>query len=205
MAFQPVPDTCMVTFVGTLAGEQCVNTFYYKQETSWTDTELQDLADDLDAVWGGFVASWMYATYEYLRTEVKGLRSAADYVVSSNANAGTGGLTGGSSMPNNVAISVARKTGLTGKNARGRVFIPVTNTSLLNLSNTITSAFEAAIISLVEGLDAAASAIDWVPVTVSRVVAGVPLATAVTYAITSWVIVNLTVDSMRRRLPGRGS
>lgn len=205
MAFVPIPDGVEVLIQSTLQGEKCYNTLYYTLAGSWGTAEMQALADELDIVWGGFVAAWMPSTYTYERVLVTDKRSEFAAQVTADGDAGDGGLTGGAVVPNNCAIAVARRAGLTGRSTRGRVYVPVANTLLLGSDNTITTTFRDAVVDVFQAMDAAALTVDWIGVIVSRVQSGVPLTTAVVFTIAEWLVTDLVLDSMRRRLPGRGT
>jgi hypothetical protein len=205
MGFVPIPDGCEVVIKGHLGGGQaCYNTLYYTQDSEWGESDLQDIADAVDAAWSTFVDTYLGTGYAYDRTDVRDMRTSIGYQATQDAGATGGGVTGGTA-PNNVAIAVARRSGLTGRSSRGRVFVGGIPNSALVSNNEVSSTFGNAAVAIFEAIDGVVSGLGWAPVIVSKVQAGVPLSTAVVYGIVEWVLVNSVVDSMRRRLPGRGS
>jgi len=204
MTFQAVPNAAQVNVVASLDGTLCVNTYYFTHAASWGMTELQALADAIDSVVGSNMLPIMSPNYDYLRTEARDLRTPIAILTTSDTNAGPGSKTG-FPQANNVALSVKRSSGLTGRGARGRVYIPVTTNGNLSAPNLISDAFHDAVLGLLDSFTDIAADIDWTAVIVSRTGPGTSPAAAVVYTLVEWIIVNYVVDSMRRRLPGRGA
>jgi hypothetical protein len=203
MAFQAIPNGVEVLLAATLAGQVCNNTLFFTHAGAWGVDEMQALADAVDDAWGSFVSTYMYQDYHYDQTIVTDKRTDTALQAFAFANAGSGGVTG-APVPNNVAISVKRQSAFTGRSARGRVYIPVGAESHLVSTNVVTDAFAAAATAALQAISDAADDVDWTAVIVSRVHDGVTLPEAVVYTIVEWIVVDKVIDSMRRRLPGRG-
>lgn len=205
MAFQPVVDGAEITVVGTKAGQVIVNTFYATGTAGWGQTEAQALADAVDEEWGTGMVPALSSEYVYVNTHVRDLRTLnGGFEADSNTHAGAGGVET-PSVPNNVAIAVKRSSGLIGRSARGRVFVTgFPAAQVVNATQTIESALETTILTVLNGMRTAMDAVDWHEVIVSRVQAGVTLPEAIVYTVTEYIIVDLVLDSMRRRLPKRG-
>lgn len=204
MTYQIVPNCAEVSVIGTLDGQQCVNTYFYEHAAGWGLGELQALASAIDSVVASNQLIICSANYEYLRTEARDLRSPVGFIATEDAGAGVGSK-GGAPVPNNVAISVKRSSGLTGRSARGRVYFPVTTDGNMSAPNVISDVFHDAVLGLLNSFDTIADSVDWTAVIVSRIGVGTSPVLAVVYTLAEWVIVNNVVDSMRRRLPGRGA
>lgn len=113
------------------------------------------------------------------------------------------GTNGTASMPNNVALALAFKTALRGRSFRGRIFLPgLTEGNVVD--NTVQPAFITAWYTFFGIL--ASTLIDLIAwqVVVSRVEGGDPRPAGVVTQVNNWIVTNTVVDSMRRRLPGRG-
>lgn len=204
MTYQVVADCAQVSVIGTLDGQECVNTYYYRHAAGWGLGELQALASAIDSVVASNQLLICSPNYSYLRTEARDLRSPVGFIATEDSGAGAGVKTG-AAVPNNVAISVKRSSGLTGRSSRGRIYFPVTTDGNLSAPNVISDAFHDAVMGLLNSFDSIADSVDWTAVIVSRVGVGTSPVAAVVYTLAEWVIVNLVVDSMRRRLPGRGA
>jgi hypothetical protein len=203
MPFQSVPHGVGVYIIGSLAGQEVINDFY-ATKAGYDLTAVQALADVID-LWVS--VEWLPilpSDFSYLRTEVRGLESAIDLQATSAAHAGVGEL-GGEAMPNNVTLSVARKSGFTGRGARGRIYFPAIEQAYVDqATNTVSSTLTDAILVALDAMNTAITAQGFVPVIVHRIAAGVPLVPAVVFTLVEWVIVDNVIDSMRRRLPKRG-
>lgn len=205
MAFQPAVNCAEVTVRGTQDGQQVENTFYGRFATAYDIVNIQALADAVDN-WVG--AHWLPAlgsNFTYVETAVRGLNASIDLAAESNAHAGSGGITTGVGLPNNCTISVKRTTGFTGRGARGRVFVPGLKDTMLATENVLNVGVASAIVTALNGMRSAMDGVDWTEVILHRVAGGADLPTAVIFTLVEYVMVNLTMDSIRRRLPGRGS
>jgi len=201
MAFVPVPNTCEVVIDASLWGEDCKNIFYFRKTGTWDDTDLQALVDALFPVWGTFASTYYNSGYVLQAIRARDLRTTPGFQAVTD-DAAVAGTVAAPVEPNNAAIAVARRSGLSGRNARGRIFLPVSVDANTTGANSITTTFRDAILAMLDAFHAEATTLGWEGVIVSRVAAGVPLTTAVVYSIVEWVLVNTVIDSMRRRLPG---
>jgi hypothetical protein len=105
--------------------------------------------------------------------------------------------------PSNVAYAVSRRSGLTGRSARGRVFIgPMAVASLQTDENLVLAVWS-------QGTVDALNEIKTLPrilaqnleeVIVSRFNNNAPRATGITFPVTTYVATDLRVDSQRGRL-----
>jgi hypothetical protein len=205
MPFQSVPNTAQATVRFTLLEREFSNTFHYEADAGYTESDLQDLADAVDSVVGTYLLPLLDVRVTYLRTDVRGLDAENDLFVTANAETGVGGQGLNRALPNNVAFVLSRRSGLTGRSARGRVFIgglPAISTFFevphyTMLNTTAAESFRTAVDEfrkLTTGLPA------WQPVIVSRFTNGSKRATGVTF---NWVYTTYEdriVDTRRSRL-----
>lgn len=204
MAFQPATNCAEVVVEGSQAGQQVVNTYYFRKDAAYTQEDIDNLALAVDTWVGAVMLPLVSNQYSYIRTRVRGLTSAVDLASENNTSAGSGEQTG-DSFPNNVALSVKRRSAFTGRAARGRVYWPGMTVNQVELStNTVTDAFVTLVLAALDALTEAAGEADWEAVILHRVSGGTPLAAAVIYTLVEWVVVDKVLDSMRRRLPARG-
>jgi len=204
MAFQSVPNTLEATIIATQSGEACYNTFYAHKGSTVSQADADGYAELVD-IWVG--AHWlplMPGDYIYERTDVRGLTAAIDVASSANANAGNGALSN-TNLSNNASLAVKRRSAFTGRGARGRVYIPPPAPENMADDNHISTTFAGLIVAALDAMDTALGGVSLEQVIVHRVAAGVPLTTAVVFSVVEWVVVDRVIDSMRRRLPGRGT
>jgi len=203
MPFQSVPNAVEIIILGLIGGQQTVNTHYGQHTGAYVQADLDELSNAVDA-W--VAASWlplMPSNWSYVRTEVRGLTNAIDLISVNNTNAGPG-TAAATPFSNNASIAVKRASSHTGRGARGRIFIPPPTADGLADDNHITDLFAASLTGALDALTAAMATTNFVAVIVHRVDAGIPLVPAAVFTIAEWVVVDLVIDSMRRRLPGRG-
>lgn len=204
MAFQSAPDCAEILLRAVRGGQNCFNTFYVKFGTPYDQADLDALSSAFDA-WVG--ASWLplqAGNYEYVGTTVRGLTSSIDLISEDNTSAGAGGA-GLGEFSNNASLAVKRRSAYTGRGARGRIFLPPPPASARFDDNTVTTTFAAAIEAALNALEPVFTPLGAFEVILHRVAAGVPLPLAVAYGVVEYVVVDRTIDSMRRRLPGRGA
>lgn len=202
MAFHRVPNGVEIIIKGVMAGQQIVNTFYATKE-GYSLADVQNLADDVD--------TWVHTTWKllmpgnwtYSATTVRGLNAAVDVEAVGNTHAGDVGSLG-NCPANNMALSVKRSSGFTGRAARGRIYVPVSDDVVETATNTVLDTFVTSLLTALDLLDGVVTADGFVNAIVHRVSGGVPLAEAVVYTLVEWVVVDKVLDSMRRRLPQRG-
>lgn len=205
MPYQPVPDTAEVVAKYDYFGTIWINTFYYQGSSGWTITELDELlvavGDALAANLKPLLSSFM----EYVGVEGRGLRSEFDLYSSYAGGAGVGGIAN-NIVAGQAAYCVTRYSALTGRSARGRVYLPSPTTNQLdsNDHNYVTVSYSNAVLSALQEVSDAASGAGWDAVIVSRVQDGVVLAEAETYPQTGWRVRDLRLDTQRRRLVGDG-
>ena len=203
MAFQSVPETAEIIVRGVLAGQSVINTHYARKAGGYTSPDIAELADEVGD-WAA--ASWvpnLCTGYQLLEVHVRGLESAIDYEASQDF-LDTFGVAGATPLPNNVTISIKRQSEFTGRAARGRIFVPGLAEEQLSDANTMSGESAEAMITSLYDLNTVLDGLGWVAVIVHRKSDGVAITPALTYPIVTYNFVDLTLDSMRRRLPGRG-
>jgi len=203
MTFQPVEATALVELVQSLDGQIIENTLYFRSPIDYDATALELLA--------GTVAGWWTDQMKPLLSSALSLTSVkatALHDVTGPQFIYTTGLpaTGDQSaaaMPNNVSLCVSFRSALIGRSFRGRNYVPGIVESAVTLSS-VSSGTASAIVAAYETLqDVLPVGTNWV--IVSRTTDHNPRETGVTVPVVSVLVVDLVVDSQRRRLPGRGT
>jgi hypothetical protein len=204
MPFQSAPNMAIVEIIGELAGEVVEITTHAKKDLGYSQAGLDELSEAVDSWVHIYLLPLLSVGYTYRRTHVRGLTDAIDLESENTTHAGESGALSGTVQANNVALAVKRGTGQTGRGARGRVYIPGIAGSNLEADNIVSEAFATAIKEALDSLTTAIASVNWVEVVLHRVASGAPLPVAVGFTVLEYVVVNRVVDSMRRRLPGRG-
>jgi len=208
LAFQPIPKTAEVVIIGSLAGELCINKLYVSADAGITSDLCDDVAlltdDWVAATWLDFVGS----KYTFTQVTVRDLSTEASFESTSSVNTGSAGAGGSDTGPNNRTFAVHRKTAFSGKKQKSRIYVPSIPNAALFDPNHINGASADEFVDALNTWDGLIEA--YVGTALEhgyaiRVRNGVPLSPGQFQATTGWSYTDLTLDSMRRRLPGRGA
>jgi len=206
MPFIPVENTVHTRIEGRVDGQQTINDLYFRHTTgAIAQSDLQTLADAIAAWMTDIYAPLINVAWSGVQVACRDLTTENGFSSFSALTAVVGGVSG-EAAPNNCSMAVSFRTAFSGRNFRGRNYVPVlTNADVTG--NNIDSAFAANIVATYELLMAGGSDLPagWTWVVVSKVLNGVPRVAGVFNEIFSVLVTDLVVDSMRRRLPGRGN
>lgn len=203
MPFQPAPKIALVEIIYRLAGETVENTFHAFNSNGWNAQSLSNMV--------ALVASWaedqlmprLSADLQLVEVQATDLGAQVSAQVSYSFPVGVLGGLAVPALPNNVAFCVTLLTALRGRSARGRMYITgIPETVVTN--NTVTQEWSGQITTAVQSLRDQLFAASIAMVVCSRQTGGAPRPEAVGYWITTALAKDPTVDSQRRRLPGRG-
>ena len=204
MAFQRVPNTAEISVVYDLFGMNLVNTYHAYAAAGYNQSMLDTLAAQIDASPVVSLLADQATDIDYVRTDVRGLDQENDLTSTNNTSAAAGGAAA-TSCPSNIAFCVQRLSGLTGRSARGRVYIggiPFTSSyQEWSDRNLLTVAAADAYVGHVDGFRSTIEAIGpWDAVIVSRYNAGSKRATGVTFTWTQTQYSDRRLDTQRRRM-----
>jgi len=196
LPFTPIPNVAQVTVKGSLFGQDVFHVWHALCGPTPSGLDLSDIASGFSAGYGAVMPP---LSDEYSISEI----------VVRDLNTATGGeftlaitppMTGGAataSMPGGTALCVSLRTALSGRSFRGRKYFSGIPTSEVT-GNSVSPTFAASLLTGVATLLASL-----VTVTHPVQVASPTLGTS--SQVTTAVVTDLNVDSMRRRLTGRGS
>lgn len=211
MPFIPVANTVEVELRMTLDDQKIENTLYFESANAPVFADMALLASNIVIWWDTSIAPLLPVDVVLREVVVTDLTSATGPQYSSALDGSNAGTLGQPALPNNVTLAVSFRTALRGRSFRGRNYVPaltegqvVNNTVNSSVLLDYTNAYNAII------TEVAPSDGPWTWVIVSRY-SGVdsegkpiPRVAGVTTPVQAAVIVDATIDSMRRRLPGRG-
>lgn len=205
MPFQPAPGTIGVVIQGKLSGQDDQNTLYFFQNgADPTIGDCQAIATLVAAWWDATVRQKICDTWQGQKIVAKNLfvNGGAKAVISIATQFG---VISTEQAPNNVAPCVTFDTGQSGKSSHGRNYIGGIPNANINV-NDIDSGWANDIIGAYQQL-LPGGAHDPTPYfwsVLSRQSGGVVAAQATAVPVLNVYFSDLTVDSQRRRLPGRG-
>lgn len=203
MAFQPVPDCYRFSLIFDWSGQKCVNVFHIYSETALNANDLGTTAAAFVDWWDDELKAEVSSTVSLERVTAQGLDAETDPLVEYTIGLPLQATSAAAAAPNNCTFAVQWRTALSGRSYRGRTFhVGLTTTkyasNLLTVPNQAT--FVAAYGQLKDDIETAGYTL----VVVSRYHGGTQRPSGIYTPITS-CYVDRTLDSMRRRLPGRGS
>lgn len=201
MAFQPVLATAEAV-VQCLQNTAIVTfSMYAKQAVAYDGDNLQELADATDLWMGTELLPLLCSQFSYTQTNVRGLEQENDLERSADTSTGAGGVAT-NLLPNNVAWVVKRLSGLTGRSARGRVYVPGIPSSYLSSNENFLSQTPADdILAAFNEFQSYLDGTGWTEVIVSRYTGGSKRLIGVTFPVENWAYTDFRVDSRRDRLP----
>jgi hypothetical protein len=166
---------------------------------------MADLVGQVGIIWQTEALPLLPDTYIFEKVAGKSLESASaptsDAIITGQTH-GTYG--GGPFMPNNVSLAVAHRSNFSGRSANGRSFWPGLPRQTVN-NNVVQNSYMVSIISVFDDIMTSCEAKGWTFCILSRVSLKVRRPEGIGYVVASNGFADNVVDSMRRRLPKRGS
>jgi hypothetical protein len=205
MPFVPAPNIVSVEVRALLDGQRIENRFTIDALTTVTPTIVADIAN--------VVNNWAQSSYfdflphnvslsEVVATDLTTV-DGAQYSI-----APTGPFVGAiaaNALPNEVSLAISLRTGNRGRSARGRSYVLALPTDEVS-GNYVAGGFAALLVGSFDTLRTDIATGGWAWSIVSYRTDNAPrVGGPVYYLITSVLVTDLTVDSMRRRKPGVGS
>lgn len=202
-AFIPAPNTARTRMVYSLDNQEVMNVFYFQAAASFTFADLTNLNAEVIAAWTADIRAAQPAELRLEYVESTALDNEPDFQVTTNVGL-AGGYSVSQALPSNVTISIAFKTGVTGRSNRGRMFwlqlaeAMVTNNTLdpITASSLVTR--------MTDFFTAVETGTSTFHAIVSYCTGGAWRTTASVLPVETYVLVDHVVDSQRRRLPKRG-
>lgn len=204
MAFVPVPETIEVDMRMRLDGQRIENTLYFHKIGGWATADVPVAYNALLVWWNTHYAvplSNQLTLKEIAITDLSSPTGFAFEIATPVPN--PAGDSGDPPLPNNVALCVSFRTSFRGRSFRGRNYVPgLTHLSVTN--NTVIPTTVTAIQDAYNELLTVASSLGANWVVASRYSGGTERPIGIHTNITGATVVDNTIDSQRRRLPGRG-
>jgi hypothetical protein len=210
MPFVPVPNTLQVDVLYLWDGQRVENTLYFEEPDGWDAPSIGVFLGELRTLISEELMPLLSVSIQFIELVGRLLDTASSVGVVLSVTPTISGSNPVEAVPNNVTYTVSFRTGLTGRSFRGRNYVPgIPNDAVTG--NTIEAGFRTGVLAFYDALMALATVegVIWVVVSRFSGVDGsgnpIPRAAGVTTPVISVGTADLTVDSQRRRLPGRGS
>lgn len=205
MPFQPAPGTIGVVIHALLSGQTYNNTLYFFQDgADPTVGDCTTVAQNVADWWDATIRQKITDSWQGVKVTAKNLfiNGGAKAVISIT---GQQGVVATEQAPNSVCAVVTFDTGQSGRSSHGRNYIGGVPNANIDV-NTIDPAWANDIIGgyqqLLPGGPFDPSPYFWS--VLSRQSGGVVSAQAIAVPVLNVYFTDTTVDSQRRRLPGRG-
>lgn len=204
MPYQAVPNGIELLIRGTNLEMQTENSFYFQKDGTVSQLDLDNLTDGVSAAVITYWKPNLPSSWVGVEVYARGLSAAVDLQSTDTSIAGEVGTLSGTPMPSLATVAVARRSGLTGRASRGRIFWQALSESFTT-GNQITSGMATSILEAVNAVDTVAIGLDLLPIIVSRLSEGATPTEALVFAIADWLFTDLVIDTRRSRKPGSGS
>ena len=204
MPFVPTPDVAKVELRYTYQGQQCENTLFFIHNVGINLTDMEALAGAIAANYSTAIVPNVPTSLILREIYVEDQSDASAPAVTYTVGLPQAGTDGAPAAPNNVTLCVSFRTVGRGRSSRGRNYIlGITENEVDN--NTVSP------LAWLPWFDLYQEFLDFGPLgpwtwgVLSTISGGVPRTVGLFQPITAFTVVDATVDSQRRRLPGRGS
>jgi hypothetical protein len=201
--FIPVPDVAMVEMRMTYDSQKIENTLYFFSAGGNDETNMNQLGLDLLDWWTGHYKNIVVNNVQLREVVVTDLSSDTGLQISVPAVDALGDA-GTDPLPSNVAVSVSFRTANRGRSYRGRNYVSGIPVSALVGPNQLSPSYLTSVTSTYEAIPGLITGEQLWGV-VSRFHDNDARVEGIFTPITVVVMVDDVVDSMRRRLPGRGT
>lgn len=123
MSFQPVADGVVAVVNQIVHDETVNNVLYFRGPTNPTQIQLEQLAQQVWAVYAFLWCPTCAASYALVNVEVRDVSIEAGAFAASAAGPPVPGALGLNGAPGNVAFAVRHQTALSGRSYRGRTYV----------------------------------------------------------------------------------
>lgn len=199
----PVINTAKVELFMRSDGQQIANVFHVLSSVAFNPVSLAEVVSAFEewCVGNYFPAIGAQVTLNSIKATDLSSESGSVYEKTPD-EALAGGVTGGEAFPNNSTVVLKWLTSQRGRSYRGRTYVPGMRSSIASI-NTLLPTPYAAIVAAASQLWSQVRAAGWDLAVVSYCNGKEWRTTGVATPIVSWAL-DETLDSQRRRLPGRG-
>lgn len=204
MAFIPVPNVAKVAIEQRLDGEPVVNTLHFYNANGWSNASLTTLGTAIQGWWVNGLSPNLSTSLVLEQIVATDLSAQISPQATVEAGALLIGDVPGDCAPNNAALCVSLRSSFRGRSARGRNYVAGIPDSVRTRSR-LTDTFLTAIVDAYEQLLTVGPQTSSTWVIVSLRSNKAPRAQGVFLPVTNIVVVDNVLDSMQRRLPGRGA
>lgn len=202
MAFQPCPGVAEVTVDMLLRGVPVANVYHVRQQggAGWTPTTLEAACQALADAYVAQIVPITGGNLQFVLVRGVDLSEQGGIQASVNFPGGTEGAVSSETLPNNCALCYTKRTARSGRNWRGRVYLPGITESQVN-GNFLSSGVAATVGPKLEAVRVAMATATYPIGVLSRQLNKVQRAEGEWQVTTSIELTDERMDSSRGRLP----
>lgn len=202
MPFVPIPNTVQVETVFTWDGQYCENVYHCQRDLGYDVSDMNNLLDVFRTWWDTHLKPIVPAVVSLSNLIATDQASQTGPRTEDQTGLPIAGTNNAAALPNNVTVAVRWTTEQRGRSYRGRTYhIGLTENHVT--ANALISTVQTSLITAYNQLIVDVTTAGWVLVVASRFSNNAPRVTGLATPITAATL-DPTVDSQRRRLPGRG-
>lgn len=203
MPFISVPQTIQANLRLTYDGQEVENVLHFRTPAAVTPADLAAVAEGVEDWWVTELAPQVPNSVVYREVYAVDLTTATGGVFTASGANGTTGARTVDALPNNCTIVCTLRTAFRGRSFRGRIYhIGIARDTVTD--NTMGASDLAALSASYAELMNSASFGGCVLAVASRYAANAPRVIGISTEVIDTLFADATIDSQRRRLPGRG-
>lgn len=204
MPFIPVPDVVQAELICTWSTQVIETVLHFQPDNPPDPGNMAELGAELVGWWSSDIRPVVPTTLTLTQVKLVDLSTETGLVLNYSTGLPLVGTGASPSLPNNVACVITKRTLLRGRSFRGRIYHPGLMENQV-VDNTVSGTTVSGLLGIYGQLRTfSTTSADWNMVVVSRYSNNAPRATGVATFVNS-LSCDGTIDSQRRRLPGRGS
>lgn len=203
MPFIPVPNVVKLEAIFNFNGQICENVHHYEKDVAWDVASMQNLASEYIQAWTTFLRPTMTNEVSLSNIKVTDLTTQFSNGIEYSTGLPLAGSSVAPASPNNVTLSVTWVTAFRGRSFRGRTYHIGLKESEVG-QNEVTVSYAGIMAAFYGALFTSVPSTGETMVVVSYREGNAPRAEGLATPIIG-ISINRTVDSQRRRLPGRGA
>jgi len=206
MPFVPAPNIIQVEWRCTRYGQKIENRMMFDALHEPTAGDVQTLASTAWDWWENNHADVVPASVNLREVVATSMHALVSPQYTYAPDTTTVGNVGNPDLPNEVSLACKLSSGLRGRSARGRWFLLGMTTAMMANSNEAAATFAGQFAASLQQLINDTTGINFIPVIVSYRTNNAPRPGGPVYfIIQSATVVDLVVDSQKRRKPGVGA
>lgn len=203
MGFIAVPNVSQFQMVFTYDSQRCINTIHVQHVSGWLQANQITVAGVLKDWWNSSIKPIAPPTLSLIQIDYRDLSTYDGVGGTYVTGLPSAGLSSFAQLPNNVTLAVALKTARRGRSYRGRLYHLGLDESEVTGNQVLPGIITQLSDAYGDLMDNVNNVPDCTLVIVSRYSNKTPRLAGVATPVTG-ITVEPTIDSQRRRLPGRG-